>query len=87
MLADTDKNGELFFDAMEGVFAEQLQNLEKALKALSFDSEFIPGKRTTAHFNIANIYVALTTKSIRGKKEFYVLLRHSELQSYIEKSW
>ena len=30
------------------------------------DGEIIPGKRTTADFNIANIYVALTTKSIRG---------------------
>ena len=66
LLADSDKNGKLFFDAIEGVLAEQLQNIEKALKALSVDGEFIPGKRTTADFNIANIYVALTTKSIRG---------------------
>jgi len=64
--ADDDKKGTLFFDAMEGVLAEQLQNVEKALKALSVDGEIIPGKRTTADFNIANIYVALTTKSIRG---------------------
>ena len=66
ILTDTEKNGTQFFDAMEGVLAEKLQNVEKALKALSVDGEFIPGKRTTADFNIANIYVALTTKSIRG---------------------
>ena len=66
MLVDSDKNGKLFFDAIEGVLAEQLQNIEKVLKVLSVDGEFIPGKRTTADFNIANIYVALTTKSIRG---------------------
>merc|ERR1712122_388745 len=64
--ADDGKKGTQFFDAMEGVFAEKLQNVEKALKALSVDGAFIPGKRTTADFNIANIYVALTTKSIRG---------------------
>ena len=65
MLVDSDKNGKLVFDAIEGVLAEQLQNIEKVLKVLSVDGEFIPGKRTTADFNIANIYVALTTKSIR----------------------
>ena len=54
---------------MEGVLAEQLQNVEKALKALAVDGEIIPGKRTTADFNIANIYVALTTKSINGGTE------------------
>jgi len=63
---DSEQNGKLFFDAIEGVLAEQLQNIENVLKVLSVDGEFIPGKRTTADFNIANIYVALTTKSIRG---------------------
>lgn len=59
----------MFFDAMEGVLAEQLQNIEKVLNVLSVDGEFIPEKRTTADFNIANIYVALTTKSINGGAE------------------
>ena len=54
---------------MEGVLAEQLQNIEKVLNALSVDGEFIPEKRTTADFNIANIYVALTTESINGGAE------------------
>ena len=66
MCLDDDKKGGLFFDAMEGVLPEQLQNLEKVLKVLGVDGEFIAGKRTTADFNIANIYVALTTKSIQG---------------------
>ena len=56
----------LFFDAMEGVLPEQLQNLEKVLKVLGVDGEFIPGKRTTADFNIANLFVALTTKGLQG---------------------
>lgn len=30
------------------------------------DGEIIPGIRTSADFNIANIYVAITTKSING---------------------
>ena len=51
---------------MEGVLPEQLQNLEKVLFYLEVVDEFLPDKRTTADFNIANIYVALTTKSIRG---------------------
>ena len=66
MISDDDKKGGLFFDAMEGVLADQLQNIEKVLKNLGVDGEIIPGKRTTADFNIANIYVALTTKSING---------------------
>jgi len=64
--ADDDKKGALFFDAMEGVLAEQLKNIEKVLKNLGVDGEIIPGKRTTADFNIANIYVAVTTKSVNG---------------------
>jgi len=64
--ADDDKKGGLFFDAMEGVLAEQLKNIEKVLKSLGVDGEIIPGKRTTADFNIANIYVAVTTKSVNG---------------------
>jgi len=64
--ADDDKKGALFFDAIEGVLADQLQNFEKVLKSLGVDGEFIPGKRTIADFNIANIYVAITTKSING---------------------
>ena len=51
---------------MEGVLAEQLKNIEKVLKNLGVNGEIIPGKRTTADFNIANIYVAITTKSING---------------------
>ena len=51
---------------MEGVLAEQLKNIEKVLKSLGVDGEIIPGKRTTADFNIANIYVAVTTKSVNG---------------------
>jgi len=64
--ADDDKKGGLFFDAMEGVLAEQLKNIEKVLKSLGVDGEIIPGKKTTADFNIANIYVAVTTKSVNG---------------------
>jgi len=64
--AENDKKGELFFDAMEGVLADQLKNIEKVLKTLGVDGEIIPGKRTTADFNIANIYVVVTTKSING---------------------
>jgi len=64
--ADDDKKGGLFFDAMEGVLAEQLKNIEKVLKSLGVDGEIIPGKRTTADFNIANIYVAVTNKSVNG---------------------
>ena len=51
---------------MEGVLAEQLKNIEKVLKSLGVGGEIIPGKRTTADFNIANIYVVITTKSING---------------------
>ena len=51
---------------MEGVLAEQLKNIEKVLKSLGVNGEIIPGKRTTADFNIANIYVAVTTKSVNG---------------------
>merc|ERR1712002_1355076 len=64
--AENDKKGELFFDAMEGVLADQLKNIEKVLKTLGVDGEIIPGKRTTSDFNIANIYVVVTTKSING---------------------
>ena len=63
---DDDKKGGLFFDAMEGVLPEQLRNLEKVLKVLGVDGEFIPGKKTTADFNIANVFVALTTKGLQG---------------------
>ena len=66
IIVDDDKKGGLFFDAMEGVLAEQLKNIEKVLKSLGVDGEIIPGKRTTADFNIANIYVVVTTKSING---------------------
>ena len=66
MIVDDDKKGGLFFDAMEGVLAEQLKNIEKVLKSLGVDGEIIPGKRTTADFNIANIYVAVTNKSVNG---------------------
>ena len=55
---------------MEGVLAEQLQNLEKVLKYLGVDDQLIPGKRITADFNIANLYVLLTTKSIKGGADF-----------------
>ena len=65
MTKDPVKIG-LFFDAMEGVLPEQLQNLEKVLKVLGVDGEFIPSKRTTADFNIANLFVALTTKGLKG---------------------
>ena len=51
---------------MEGVLPEQLQNLEKVLKVLGVDGEFIPGKKTTADFNIANVFVAVTTKGVQG---------------------
>ena len=54
---------------MEGVLPEQLQNLEKVLFYLGVVDEFLPDKRTTADFNIANIYVALTTKSINGGED------------------
>ena len=66
MIIENDKKGELFFDAMESVLADQLKNIEKVLKTLGVDGEIIPGKRTTADFNIANIYVVVTTKSING---------------------
>ena len=69
MIVADDKKAELFFDTMEGVLAAQLKNIEKVLKNLGVDGEIIPGKRTTADFNIANIYVAATTKSIKGGED------------------
>ena len=69
MIVEDEKKAGLFFDAMEGVLAEQLKKIEKVLKNLGVDGEIIPGKRTTADFNIANIYVAATTKSIKGGED------------------
>ena len=66
MIVEDEKKAGLFFDAMEGALAEQLKKIENVLKNLGVDGEIIPGKRTTADFNIANIYVAATTKSING---------------------
>ena len=54
---------------MEGALAEQLNKIEKVLRSLEVDGEIIPGKRTTADFNIANIFVLVTTKSINGGED------------------
>jgi len=91
---DEKKAGQ-FFDAMEGVLAEQLQNLEKVLKYLGVDGQLLPGKRTTADFNVVNLYVLLTTKSIKGgahllketpllKKVMDVLVADAQLKPLVE---
>merc|ERR1712226_877008 len=70
----------LFFDAMEGVLPEQLQNLEKVLKVLGVDGEFIPGKKNHCRFQYRQCLCGSYNQRPSGRS------RYAKRNSTLEKS-